>query len=300
MKTDLLVIWSWEYDAPYLEKLKATCAARGVSIQLVGEAGLKALPDQLESGEIQAACVIDRAWDAGDEFELHVPAVKKHIPVRVNEYDLVRRTWNKPTMHFDLIARGLQAPHMLVVASQNNQPHLHPIPTEHLGKLFSIKAAHSGGSGILKPGTTWNDVMERRRDWPADETILQPWIQPDMLGDKRAWFRVFYSCGVAYPCWADDTTHVQTPITPQEEHRHQLDRLRGMTAQIAGICGLNVFSTEIALGKDGVWRVMDYVNDPCDFRPKSLVVNGVPDEIVDGICAQIVGWVARRVKKAAS
>lgn len=293
MKSDLLVIWSWEYDAPYLQKLMAACDARSVSYQLVDEAGLKTLPARLESGELQARCVIDRAWDWGGDYELHVPAVQKHVPVRVNEYELVRRTWNKPTMHFELIGRGLIAPHMLVVASQNDQPHVHPVPLDHLGKHFSIKAAHSGGSGILKPGARWEDVMQRRAEWPSDETIIQPWIEPGMLGQKRAWFRVFYACGVAYPCWADDTTHIQTPITPEEEHRFQLDRLRGITAQIAGICGLNIFSTEIALGDDGVWRVMDYVNDPCDFRPKSIVPNGVPDEIVDNICARIAGWVKR-------
>jgi hypothetical protein len=40
---------------------------------------------------------------------------------------------------------------------------------------------------------------------------------------------------------------------------------------------------------------MDYVNDPCDYRPKSIVANGVPDEIVDNIVARIAGW-AKKLK----
>lgn len=293
MKADLLIVWGWEFDVPYLEKLRVACESRGVSTYLVGADGLKRLPEQLSTKALEARCVIDRAWDWGDEYEVHVEAVNAHVPVKLNDYALVRRTWNKPTMHFELIARGLHAAHMAILPSFDAQPTLKPVDLSVLGERFSVKAAHSGGSGVLTPARSWDEVLEKRKEWSWDETIVQSWVEPQTLGDRRAWFRCFYACGAVFTCWADDQTHVQEPVSPADERRFRLDRLRGMTAQIAGICGLNVFSTEIALDQHHVWQVVDYVNDPCDFRLKSKVVNGVPDEVVDGIAQRIAAWVAR-------
>ena len=84
------------------------------------------------------------------------------------------------------------------------------------------------------------------------------------------------------------------PATAAEAARFGLDRLRAITQQIAGVCGLNVFSTEIALDEHGIWQVVDYVNEPCDFRLQSRVVNGVPDEVVAEITRSIASWLARR------
>ena len=75
-----------------------------------------------------------------------------------------------------------------------------------------------------------------------------------------------------------------------ERRFYQLTILRGMMQQIAGLCGLNLFSTEIALDNRGQWQVVDYVNDPCDYRLKSKATNGVPDNIVADICDRVVGW----------
>ncbi len=65
------------------------------------------------------------------------------------------------------------------------------------------------------------------------------------------------------------------------------------------MCGLNLFSTEIALDNRNLWQVVDYVNEPCDYRVKSGVPNGVPDEVVLAIAERIAGWAERIVKCAA-
>jgi hypothetical protein len=64
---------------------------------------------------------------------------------------------------------------------------------------------------------------------------------------------------------------------------------------IANISGLNLFSTEIALDENNVWQVVDYVNDPCDYRLQSKAREGVPDVVVQGVCERIASWVRRRV-----
>lgn len=296
--TDLLVLWAWEYDADFIALLKRTCDRRGVTTLICGPDDFATVSARLESGEINARIGLDRVWDWGGEYELHVEAMKRRVPLMVNDYARVKRVWNKVTMHMTLIAHGLYAPYLLVIPSHDEQPHLPPIDLAPLGGKFSVKSVHSGGSGVLKPTCSWAEVLQKRREWPSDQTILQAWVEPKMLGHRRAWFRVFYACGSTFPCWADDRTHVQEPVTPEDERRFRLDVLRGMTQQIAGLCGLNVFSTEIALDERNLWQVCDYVNEPCDFRLKSTAPNGVPDEIVAAICERIAGWVKRHAARA--
>ena len=97
-----------------------------------------------------------------------------------------------------------------------------------------------------------------------------------------------------HPDQKGSLTYLQiAPVSRGDVGEYQ--QLRNQLEQIAGICGLNVFSTEIARDTRGVWLVVDYVNEPCDFRLQSKVVNGVPDAIVAEIANAVAGWLARRV-----
>ncbi|BCX03554.1 MAG: hypothetical protein KatS3mg053_1492 [Candidatus Roseilinea sp.] len=295
---DLLILWAWEYDADFITLLERTCAAQGVSTHICGPDALAQLPARLDAGEIRARVGLDRVWDWGGDYERHVEAMQRNVPLMINEYARVRRIWNKLTMHMALIAHGLYAPHLILLPAYEEQPNLPRLDLTPLGGQFSVKSVHSGGSGVLEPVTRWEDVLAQRREWPSEQTILQAWVEPKLLGKRRAWFRVFYACGSTFPCWADDRTHIQEPVSPEDESRYQLGILRGLTQQIAGLCGLNLFSTEIALDQNNLWQVCDYVNDPCDFRLKSAAANGVPDAVVAAICDRIAGWVKRRTRGA--
>jgi hypothetical protein len=294
MDTTLLVMWAWEYDAEFIDTLRRACVRRGVAHHIVNADGMAALPAQLEAGEIKARVGIDRVWDWGDDYEAHVPAVQKALPRMLNDYGRVRETWNKPGIHYQLMKHGLRVPYLFVLPSVERERHIHnPPDLSPLKGGFSIKGAHSGGSGVVRIASHWDAVLAKRMEWPSDETILQEWVEPKLLGKRRAWFRVYYACGVAYLCWQNDRNHIIQPVTPTEEREFGLGSLRVQTQLIASIVGLNVFSTEIALDNAGNWVVVDYVNEPCDYRRKSSVTNGVPDEIVDGITARIAGWAAR-------
>ncbi|MCX6017437.1 MAG: hypothetical protein NTZ50_02870 [Chloroflexi bacterium] len=299
MRVDLLTLWSWEYDEPFIHMLQRACTARGMDALFVGGPDalnvneLHEMARRLDSGELHARAVLDRVWDWGGEFETHVPAVRRHVPHVVNDYDLVRTAWNRPHVHYQLMQHGLRVPHLVLLPSYDDVQDVPQIDLSILGNRFSVKGAYSGGSGVLAPAHTWDDVLEQRREWRSDQTLVQEWIEPRMLGDRPAWFRLFYACGSVFPCWQDDHTHVQTPLTPHDYQRFGLNMLHGMMQQIAGLCGLNLFSTEIALDELGRWVVVDYINEPCDYRPKSTITNGVPDEIVATITDRIAGWVKK-------
>jgi uncharacterized protein with FMN-binding domain len=57
-----------------------------------------------------------------------------------------------------------------------------------------------------------------------------------------------------------------------------------------------VFSTEIALNQNHVWQIVDYVNEPCDYRLKTKAANGVPDEVVKAVATRIASWVRRSLQ----
>jgi hypothetical protein len=106
-----------------------------------------------------------------------------------------------------------------------------------------------------------------------------------------AWFRIIYCAGNVYPCWWDNDTHVYTHVTSGEETYYQLSLLRHMTSSIAALCGLTLFSTEIAVTSDNRFIVVDYVNDPIDLRLQSKAFDGVPDHIVKGIAEGLVRFI---------
>jgi hypothetical protein len=74
--------------------------------------------------------------------------------------------------------------------------------------------------------------------------------------------------------------------------RYALQPLFGMVQDIAGICRLNFFSTEIVLNRAGQWVAVDYVNDTCDLRLKSRHADGVPDEVVQRIAERIADFIS--------
>jgi hypothetical protein len=82
-------------------------------------------------------------------------------------------------------------------------------------------------------------------------------------------------------------------VTPQDENRYDLSPLRVITQKIASLCKLDWFSTEIALTLEQ-FVVVDYVNDGIDTRIQSKAVDGVPDEVMQGITKQLVELVASR------
>jgi len=121
---------------------------------------------------------------------------------------------------------------------------------------------------------------------------LQEKVSPATLADRRAWFRVFYAFGRIIPCWWDDLTHVYEELTPADEEGFGLQSLRSIAAAIREVCVLDFFSTEIALMPGKTFVVVDYVNEMCDMRLKSLHIDGVPDQIVLSIASSLAGFLS--------
>ena len=196
-------------------------------------------------------------------------------------------------MHQILNSAGLHTPYTIILPPYEEHPLPPPIDLSVLGGCFTIKPAHGGGGeGVVIEATSLHQVLEARQECPTDRYLLQAHVVPVQLDSRAAWFRVIHCAGHVYPCWWDTQTHVYTPVTFAEESRYHLSPLRDITASLAHLCGLDLFSTEIALTADHLFVIIDYVNDQLDLRFQSKAMDGVPDEIMHELAERLVGLVA--------
>jgi hypothetical protein len=241
----------------------------------------------LGNEEITFRTFFDRASDADPHFIPIVQWACHHIAHHINPHELACRAWDKVAMH-QAISVHMDTPFTLILPSFDEQPLLSAIDLASLGESFIIKPAYGGGGdGVITEATSLNQVLVARQQFPSQRYLLQAHIIPVRLGSRKAWFRVVYCAGKAYPCWWDNCTHIYAPVISAEETCYHLESLRHITSSIARMCGLELFSTEITLTPDGRFVVVDYVNDPIDLRLQSKTFDGVPDDIVRDIAERL-------------
>jgi hypothetical protein len=101
-----------------------------------------------------------------------------------------------------------------------------------------------------------------------------------VFAGRRAWFRAYWAFGQVILCWWDDQTHAYSELLTDEEARLGLSGMRPIMETIRAACGLDFFSSEIAMTEERRFIVVDYVNEVCDMRLQSKFGNGAPDAVV--------------------
>jgi len=283
---DLCLAWNWEYDADFAAILEAACSARGLSLWQVTPVNLASALETLSSAGSVFSVLLDRASEADPNF---VPLVEWTINQNVFEINAHKRAVhavNKATMHLEFITAGIHTPHTIILPPHSMQPDVSPLDLSPLGEKFIVKPAHGGGGeGVVLEVSTYAQVLAARQAYPQDYYLLQTHITPVYLAGRPAWFRVIFCGGKIYPFWWDTTTHVYSLVEEEERRYFGLEPVASTTLDIAQVCGLDLFSTEIALTASGLFVVVDYVNNPIDLRLKSAAQDGVPDAVVLGIAA---------------
>ena len=292
---DLCLAWSWEYDADFIDALERACHARLVSVYQALPTNLEFTLAALESGDLRFCAFFDRASDADESFKPLVTWAEHHAHTYLNRYHTARRAWNKASMHYQVVTAGLEAPWTVVLPSLAEQPELPPVDLSPLGGSFAIKPVHGGGGvGVVTGANSWEQVLSARLEVPEDMYLLQAQVEPVQLDGRSAWFRLLYCLGEVYACWWDTTTHIYTPIESAEIERYALHPLRSIPHTLAGLCQLELFSTEVALTPQGRFLVVDYINDPIDLRPQSKAAEAVPDPILKDLVQRMADYLSNR------
>ncbi|OGP55801.1 MAG: hypothetical protein A2Y65_01760 [Deltaproteobacteria bacterium RBG_13_52_11] len=293
---DLCLAWNWEYDTDFVGMLAVACQSHGLSLLQITPENVAGVSDALVKGQIAFQVFWDRTSEGDARFTPIVQWAVDHGVHCINPPERAYLTWDKSKMHSALISLGLHTPYTIILPSYEEQPALvPPVDLKVLGDRFTIKPAHGGGGeGVIVEATSIAQVLSARQEYPNDKYLLQAQVTPLQLGSRAAWYRVIYSAGHVYVCWWDTNTHVYTPVTATEETNYHLSLLRTIATSIAQFCGLDLFSTEVALTPDDLFVVVDYVNDQIDLRLQSKALDGVPDDIVLDIAEGLVGLVADR------
>jgi hypothetical protein len=302
MKTySLAIAWNWEFDQDYVAGVERECHRRDLSTYCIDPHNLHDTVKSLRSGTLSFQAFYDRASDADPLFLPLVQAMQESALYLINPYSRVSYAIDKATMHLEFITHGLQVPCTIILPPFNREKEI-SLDAERfnqLGKPFVIKPANTtgGGTGVVLDAMTVGQVMEARQVHRNDKYLLQEFILPKNFDGKRGWFRVYRAFGDIIPCWWDDQTHRYSELIGEEERRYHLEELRTVMATIETICGLDFFSSEIAVTEDSKFVVVDYVNEVCDMRLQSKYENGAPDAVVHRIASLMADEVARRIRQ---
>jgi glutathione synthase/RimK-type ligase-like ATP-grasp enzyme len=229
-------------------------------------------------------------------------AVAKSGARLINDYPQMLWCMDKATMHLEFLTNGLNVPHSIILSPYDHEPEIKIKDLARLGRPFIIKPClGGGGTGVVVGAETLADVLSARKTRNDQKFLLQEKIEPKLLDDRRAWFRVYWVLGKTFIVWWNDLTHLYGALAAAEEENYGLAAMREIIAKIAAISKLDFFSAEIALTTDNRFVVVDYVNDIVDMRLQSIHPDGVPDSLVRAITDAIIGFVAEnntgRLKK---
>lgn len=289
---DLCFAWNWQYDQDFVRQVVQVCQAHGISLLEVTPTNLDETLQLLADQSIQFKAFFDRASDTDQRFFQLIEWACQEASLFINPYWSARRAWDKAAMHKELVRSGLETPYTLILPPYLESPTLSPPGLELMEGCFAIKPAHGGGGkGVITRATCWEQVLSARQEFPTDQYLLQDQVDPILFDGRPAWFRIIYCAEKIYPCWWDPCTHIYTPLTDFQISHYRLDPLLDISTAIAGICRLELFSTEIAYTVSGQFLVVDYVNDPIDLRCQSTTPEGVPDHIVAAIACELVSYV---------
>ena len=288
---DLCLTWNWVFDAPFVKLLELACQSRGLSLLQISPENLLNMMPSFVNEEIIFQVFFDRASDTDARFIPIAQWACNHGVRHINPHELACCAWDKVAMH-QAISVSMETPFTIILPSYDEQPLLPAIDLASLGSSFTIKPAYGGGGdGVINKATTLSQILVARQEFPTQRYLLQGHIIPAQLGPRMAWFRIIYCAGKVYPCWWDTRTHIYTRVTPSEEICYNLGSLHSISSSIANICGLELFSTEIAVTPDGGFVIVDYVNDPIDLRLQSASSDGVPDDIVKDIAERLAEFI---------
>lgn len=286
---NLGIAWNDANDGDFAQILQQVCAARKVSLFHITIDTLRETFRSLLRRVLAFQILIDRASDTDIRFLPLMQWAQDLGMTVINPYGKTISTCDKVVMHHLLSRSGFNTPLTLILPSYAEQPDLMPVNLASLGERFVIKPSHGrGGVGVVLGANSWDQVLAARQEHPTDKYFLQVQIRTAHFDSHPAWFRVLYCAGSVYPCWWHPATHWYDLVASDDISRYELHPLFEIVTSIASLCGMTMFSSEIALTLDRHFVVVDYVNDQIDLRLQSKAADGVPDTLVWAMAEQLV------------
>jgi hypothetical protein len=301
---DLVMTHKLDADDFFIHRVQEQCAARGLNFFLIEPVWVE---------EFHAKLARDHVWSwalLNLHSEHHLPddpftrlvrlAVTRGVTV-IDAPDVALAAFDKARLHPQLVAAGLPVPFTVIVpAEQAASFRFTPEQRDALGAPFVIKPSLGyGRQGVILDARSEADLARSLAAWRDPFLLAQRKIQARDFAGDAAYFRVFHCFGEVWLAWWDPATDRYRQVTPAEEGRFRLHPLREITARLAALTGMNLFSSEIAVTAASEFVLIDYINDQCHLLTQSADPRiGVPDAIVAGLARRVVEAVAEIVSRA--
>ncbi|HEX9652900.1 MAG TPA: hypothetical protein VGA99_04260 [bacterium] len=297
---DFCIASDFEYDADFINIFEEAAREQRLTTFVVWPYNLNETLRRLRRDELGFQFFYDRASDSSPGFlKLNNFLVEHQVPL-LDPIAQLQRASDKATMHLEFIANGLMTPYTIIIPPYDTLENIYLSVSDlaKLGRAFFIKPANTtgGGIGVVSGAESLQDVLSARKKFQGDKYLLQEKVEPQEKDGRRFWFRGFYVCGRVEFTWWNDLSHVYEVLEKQHIRDFKLQPLFRVVKKIAEISGLQFFSTEIALNREGKFIIVDYVNEICDMRLKSLHFDGVPDDIVHKVARRIVVHVKKKIQ----
>lgn len=278
------LLWEWTEDTLLVENLLSRAAQSGLRVKTFTPTDFARF--DLGSMLGQPPVILwDRAGDVHHEA-LRISDWAEALGSRV--INPVRGTLlakNKARLHEMLVQHNLPVPWTRLINDQS--------PPQDLdcgcGKYMVLKPERSGGGeGVRIQEWSQESLHAAMKSRPGETWLLQEYVEPAVIGGRRAWFRVFHLFGDIRICWWDNRTHIYDFLPECEVNMMGFNDLEILGMKIGASFPMQFFSTEIVYRRDVPGGghspkpvIVDYINDPCDLRSKKTVHDGVPEELLD-------------------
>jgi hypothetical protein len=320
--------------------LAEAAGRRGLSCALIHDGVAQEAVRRLALGSLTVGYHLDyfALWHvADDRFARLSQAVQDAGGRPVNPPARARLFTDKAAAHEELARRGFGVPATALLRPWAPDRALTAAERARLGldepgaRAYVKPANGFCGRGVVRVDRTDPDglaaaVRAARDGDPNDTYLVQRAVRPPRLAcddgaERPAYWRVLYCLGELIPFWWGPAG--ATPgglsyrrVTTGEVRRLGLDPLLDYAGDLARLCGLDWFSTELCLGDGGessryVVRpaacgpafpvvAIDYVNDQCDVDVQSRWPGGPPDDVVRHVAERFAEEALRLRQRAAA
>jgi hypothetical protein len=311
---------------------------RGLSCALLHDAVVAEATRRLASGTLTVGYHLDyfALWHvADDRFARLSQAVQDAGGRPVNPPARARFFTDKAAAHDELARRGFGVPATVVLRPWSAD---RPLTAAERGRLrlnepdarAYVKPANGfSGRGVVRADRTDADglaaALRTAREADRNDTYLvQRAVRPVRLrcddgAERPAYWRVLYCLGELVMFWWGPADTVPgglsyRRVAADELRRLGLDPVLDYAADLAGLCGLDWFSTELCLGDVEPSRyvvrravsgralpvvAIDYVNDQCDVDVQSRWAGAPPDDFVRHVAGRFAEEASRLRQRSA-
>ncbi len=299
---DFAVAYKWIYDTEFTQLIEKRFQAAGLSTFVISAFNIAEVTGLVKRRQLGFRAFLDRASDEDQSFSELAKLLSNSDAYIINRYELIDKAVDKANMHGELTKYGFKLPRTIIAPAFNKDKNfkLSKMEYDTIGSPFIVKPAYysGGGESVKIDVSTAEGIQKARMEIPEDRFLIQEKICPWEDPQRRIWLRCYWFLYEAVPVWWDDITHIYSDIKREDLKKFKLQRIIDITKKLSSITGLDYFSTEGTIDKNGELILIDYVNDQCDMRLKSKHLTGVPDNIVEKFIANMIRKVSSLKKSS--